>query len=91
MALWKCNVLKAEYNNLTGAASAVRRRLDAMPLYGWSPQDAAEVALMAGSAALNAIGSGVGVSVNVGYTYADGYSANAGVAQGGLVGRVSWS
>ncbi|WP_167881176.1 hypothetical protein [Leptospira gomenensis] len=25
LALEKCNVLKAEYNNLTGAASAVRR------------------------------------------------------------------
>ncbi|TGK39184.1 hypothetical protein EHQ13_06215 [Leptospira gomenensis] len=61
LALEKFNVLKAEYNNLTGAASAVRRTRPNC------------------------------TSLNVGYTYADGYSANAGVAQGGLVGRVSWS
>ncbi|PKA03460.1 hypothetical protein CH375_16845, partial [Leptospira ellisii] len=69
----------------------------ALGLVGWKLTRAmyeggpGAVALMAGSAAVNAIGSGVGVSLNVGYTYADGYSANAGVAAGGVVTRVSWS
>ncbi|WP_210415397.1 hypothetical protein, partial [Leptospira gomenensis] len=75
MALEKCNVISVEHNNLTGAASAVRRRLDAMPIYGSSPQDAA----------------GGAVQVNLSYSYAGGFGAGVNVGGGGLGAGVSYN